>query len=69
MKDFWPGQQQFSNSLLVTTSENGPITPLVSDKSNTAANGPTSSLSHAPNVAKVFTVYRGTLKNGHSLIG
>uniref|UniRef100_F1KQ13 Large proline-rich protein BAT2 n=1 Tax=Ascaris suum TaxID=6253 RepID=F1KQ13_ASCSU len=53
VKDFWPGQQQFSNSLLVTTSENGPITPLVSDKSNTAANGPTSSLSHAPNVAKV----------------
>uniref|UniRef100_A0A915AIU9 BAT2 N-terminal domain-containing protein n=1 Tax=Parascaris univalens TaxID=6257 RepID=A0A915AIU9_PARUN len=53
VKDFWPGQQQFSNSLLVTTSENGPIAPLVSDKSNTAANGATSSLSHAPNVAKV----------------
>ncbi|KHN86496.1 Protein PRRC2A [Toxocara canis] len=53
VKDFWPGQQQFSNSLLVNASENGSIAPLVNDKSSTNASAPTSSLSHAPNVAKV----------------
>ncbi|VDK51919.1 unnamed protein product [Anisakis simplex] len=56
VKDFWPGQQQFSNTLLVTTSENGPITSLVNDKSTTAVTAnaaTTSSLTHAPNVAKV----------------
>lgn len=53
MKDFWPGQQQFTNNLLGNNSESAAIAPLVADKSG-SANVAVSSVPHGPNVAKVI---------------
>lgn len=52
VKDFWPGQQQFTNSLLGPTAESNGITTLSNDKSPSSS-GAASSLAHGPNVAKV----------------
>ncbi|VDK72544.1 unnamed protein product [Litomosoides sigmodontis] len=52
VKDFWPGQQQFTNNLLGNGNESATIAPLVADKSGSTNVG-VSSVPHGPNVAKV----------------